>query len=651
MGLRDLLKDKAIIANGLTGDERDIAKNFVARRVRLLIDANPSFNHPQRPGDLTDIATKGVGLALIKEVPRVQTALKAIRKLVDADVKSNLHLPVDRTTTKRVLDRPPTGDAATMRQRLLLSIVYQATAFDIRFAEPANLDRLHLLVDRRLRLAERMLYEVGRSAERAWKAKPPAAGPWPDGLERAFEYPRVPRTFFETTCQPDAKEICKAPMNAWHLGDDSTIVGPIQTNPGTTASWQPAADEAYALAYKPVDPTKPKAVEAIKGLFTRSVDFLQRNLLYCDHTIHALHLEAMVFGEGKRKPAGDTSWLDGVVATKPAGWLRLTHPLVSPGGDQTTQGKFLGGNGESAFFHHIAVRPGQLQVGDHLIVYNHPAYEHTTIHGAWRLENAVVVQTTPELRVQGHGSPIMTIDSAKAHMLSLFLKALERCRAVLRPVARVAASAGSTAVKVDSTSAVRIGMKIDIIETATETPIAVGRLVTRIDARKKIVEFDGAAVTATAKHALRRAHQTQFGGKFESIYISSATSGNEIDLLRRVDPANSSFAPGSRDGDWYVAWIAQPREEAIRTDSKRAEFVKKKHFVDYTVETSGGNSKTLGWFPLYEPVKKGGKPVIKGGKIVGIQPVSIGADNIAAWTWFADPDANAANVPVVRPSA
>ena len=96
--------------------------------------------------------------------------------------------------------------------------------------------------------------------------------------------------------------------------------------------------------------------------------------------------------------------------------------------------------------------------------------------------------------------------------------------------------------------------------------------------------------------------------------------------------------------------MAHPREEKIRQDAKRAEFVKKQHFVDYTVEKDGADSTTVGWFPLYEPVKKGGKPVLKGGKIVGIQPISIGVDNISAWTWFADPDANAANVPVIRPS-
>jgi hypothetical protein len=650
VALRDLLRDRAIITDSLAGEERVFAKNFVARRVRVFIDANPSSARPDRPGDLTDIATKGVAATLVKEIPLVRTALTAIQALVKADAKKGVHLPVDRSATKRVLDRPPSGDAASMRQRLLLSIVYQATAADIRFAEPPNLVRLHNLCDRRLRLVERMLYEVGRSAARAWKSKPPPAGPWPDGLERAFEYPRVPRRFFLGTCQPDAKDTCKAPMDAWHLGDDNTIVGPLRTNPGTTALWQQGTDDNYALEFKPLDPTKPRAVDAIAGLFTRAADFLARNLMYCDHTIHALHLEALVFAESKRRAAGDTAWLDGVVASKPAGWLRLYHPLVSPGALQPTGGKFLAGSGEPIFFHHLNVRASQLQVGDHLIVYNHPAYEHTTLHGAWRLENAVVVQTTPELLVQGHGSPIMSIAAAKAHMLDLFLKALESCRAALRPLAKVASSTGTNSVKVNSTSALRVGLAIDIIDAATEVPIAPQRRITSIDARARTVGFSGGAVAATAKHALRRAHRKQFAGKFDSVFLNSPTTSNEIFLLRRVDPVNSAFAPGSQGGDWHVAWVAKDREEKIRIDPKRAEFVKKTHFVDYTVETDGADSLTIGWFPLYEPVKKNGKPVMKNGKMVGITPKAIGADNIAAWTWFADPDANAANVPVVRPS-
>ena len=122
-------------------------------------------------------------------------------------------------------------------------------------------------------------------------------------------------------------------------------------------------------------------------------------------------------------------------------------------------------------------------------------------------------------------------------------------------------------------------------------------------------------------------------------------------MLRRVDRAASAFAPGSQDGDWHVAWVAHPREEKIRLDATRADFVKKQHFVDYTEEKDGADKVIVGWFPLYEPKKVGGKPALTaGGKIIGIQPVSIGVDNISAWTWFADPDASVANVPVLRPS-
>ena len=52
------------------------------------------------------------------------------------------------------------------------------------------------------------------------------------------------------------------------------------------------------------------------------------------------------------------------------------------------------------------MRQADLQVGDHLIVYNHQAYAATTA-GVWRLENAVIVQTFPELLMQGHGSAVL----------------------------------------------------------------------------------------------------------------------------------------------------------------------------------------------------------------------------------------------------
>jgi hypothetical protein len=627
--------------------------DFVARRVRALIDGDASLADPAKPGDITKTATPTVATRLIAEVPRVRAAFTEIWKRVTADVAKNLHVPIDKPTIrKRVSNRPPVA-AGAMRRRLVLSIVFQAAAPDMTLADAANVERLHRICDRRLRLVERMLYEVGHHSDRAWSTKQVsthAGGPWTDGVERAFDYPRVPRAFFEATCQPDANDVCQAPMDKWKLGDDYNLVGPVQTNPATITLWKHNATDAYRLDYTAAVAGKPKGVEAINGLFAVSTDYLSRNLLYCDHTIHALHLEALVFAESKRRAAGDTAWLDGLVASKGPGWLCIFHPLVSPGGLQPDGGKYLVGSGEPSFFEHVSVRANDLQVGDHLIIYNHPAYEFTTFHGAWRLENAVVVQTVPDLLLQGHGTGLMTMNDAKAAMLKYFRTALENCRAALRPLAAVSGP-GPTggAVKVSTTARLKRGMVVDFVEAGTEALVAPGRTITAIDGRKGVVTYSGASVTLTNKHVLRRHHVTQFKGKFEGLQLESATSDTVIFLMRRVDPTASTYAPGFLDADWYVTWLGQDRDEAVRKDSVRAAFVKKQHFVDYTVETDGTNTRTVGWFPLYEPVLKGKSPVMKAGKIAAIQPVTVGPDNIAAWTWFADPNAATALVPVIRP--
>ena len=653
MPLVDLLTDKRIITGDLAGEERTVAQDFVGRRVRALIDADATLADPKKPGDITTAATPIVAARLIADLPRVRTAFTTIWTRVTADVAKKQHVPVDKPTLrKRVSNRPPTGDGRTMRRRLVLSIVFQAAASDMTLADPANIERLHRLCDRRLRLVERMMYEVGRQSDRAWsrsQIRTHAGGPWIDGVERAFEYPRVPRAFFEETCQPDANDVCKAPMALWKLGDDRNLVGSIQTNPATTKRWQPNAADNYRLDYTATVANSPKAVEAINDLFAPSTDFLARNLLYCDHTIHALHLEALVFAESKRRAAGDTAWLDGPVAAKGKGWLSIFHPLVSPTALQPDGGKYLVGAGEPAFFEHVTVRANDLQVGDHLIVYNHPAYEFTTFHGAWKLENALVVQTSPGLLLQGHGTNLLTMAEAKAVMLNYFAQALDGCRAALRPLAAVTSPGPKpNTVKVNTTAPLRTGMVVDIVEPTTDTLVAVGRRLTSIDGRARIVTYDGASVTVTAKHVLRRRHVRQFK-KYDSLQLETPTSDTEIFLLRRVEPANSTYAPGSLDADWYVAWIGKDRDEAIRKDPTRAAFVKDKHLVDYTVEVDGANTRTVGWFPLYQPALRRKQPVLKGGKIAAIQPVTIGPDNIAAWTWFADPAAATALVPVIRP--
>jgi hypothetical protein len=235
-------------------------------------------------------------------------------------------------------------------------------------------------------------------------------GPWPDGLERIFEYPRVPQRVFLGMCHPDpVAGRCAVPMNDWYLRGSEHLLGPVRTNLGTRPAWPLAAD-GYSLRY--TDGPLPDVESAIEGLFVPSTDYLQRNLLFCDHTIHALHLEALVFSRRKRgQPAG---WLGAERAGKPAGWVRLFYPFSNE--------RFLASSNEPVHFESRPVRETDLQPGDHVIVYNHPAYQHSTVAGVWRLENAVVVQSHPSLRMQGHGSRVYS----KAGMWRTMLKLRSR---------------------------------------------------------------------------------------------------------------------------------------------------------------------------------------------------------------------------------
>ena len=72
MPIRDLLKNRDILTRDLAGDERIVAQDFVARRVRVLIDANPRLADPKAPGDIAAAATPGVATSLIAELPKVR---------------------------------------------------------------------------------------------------------------------------------------------------------------------------------------------------------------------------------------------------------------------------------------------------------------------------------------------------------------------------------------------------------------------------------------------------------------------------------------------------------------------------------------------------------------------------------------------------
>ena len=633
MALADLLEDGRLKPDTRDADLLRLTADFVRRRVRRLVELNPADADPARPGDITAAATRALADIIASELPKVRAASDEIVRRVSADAA---HLSLDPTTIrKRGTKRPPLPlkAARANRRRLARCIVYQAAAADITLADPGGLERLHRLCDRRLRIVERMLYDVGRADGRAWSRAQIEAhrgGPWLDGYERLFEYPRVPRSVFLPACRTDQFGRCTPPMQAWgYPTGDLYLQAPIQSNPATRASWTRL--EEYELDFAPAGGLD--AVAAVQGLFQPSPDYLARNLMYCDHTIHALHLEALVFAMTKR--GRGSAWLASEVAAQGARWLRIHVPFNT--------GRFLGGSDEPLFFEHATVRQADLQVGDHLIVYNHPAYAKATVGGVWKLENAVVVQTSPDLLMQGHGSPLRDQGGMWAEMVGLFNAELAQRRADVEGLARVQ-SFGDGTVTVDTTRWLTPGIRVDIVrDDPGEEVLATDREITAMAGR--VIRYSGPRVTGPAtRHRLRRARTTKFDPARAAVYSASFL------LVRRVEPAASQYDAASQRADWFLAWFGDATDEAIRKDSKRAAFVKDQHLIEYTQERDGAKTRTVGWFPLWRPSRKGGGPLRRNGKIVRIEPVMVEPRQVAGWTWFFDPDpARRDLVPVVRP--
>ena len=207
MALADLLKDPRLVSVSTDRDVRGLAADFVRRRVRRLVELNPGNADPARPGDITTAATRTLGDLIAAELPKVHAVSEEMWRRISTDPDQ---LPLDPATQrKRGTKRAPLALKAARAQRrhLVRSIVYQAAALDITLVDPSGVDRLHRLCDRRLRIVERMLYDVGRVGVRSWSRAQIEAhpgGPWPDGYERLFEYPRIPPSLFQSVCRPDA---------------------------------------------------------------------------------------------------------------------------------------------------------------------------------------------------------------------------------------------------------------------------------------------------------------------------------------------------------------------------------------------------------------------------------------------------------------
>jgi hypothetical protein len=420
MKLAELARDRTLVPPSLSGEERSMRGGFIVVRVRTLRAAAPD------PADIPDGDIPALRTQLAGEIAQAAAAYTAIRTRVNADAAGGKLLSlanVDaRMRRKYLASGLLPGSLEGLRQRLVRSLVWWATGVHAALLSPARLDDLHLLVDRRLRIVERMLYDIGR-VSRNWRVDqihPNPGGAWRDGWNRMFEYPRIPqklgdrgnhRNVFKGICNPDssAAQLCQNPaLVDWHVRGAVHLMLRLTTrlNPSVASLWIHNPNSNYEFWLKAgSDP-----VQAIEQLFIPSEDYKNRNLLFCDHVIHILHIEALLWARKKR--SADTSWLTNYIGGTP-NKLRITYPIPS-------NVPFLAGQVDGVFFEFQRIHVSQAQVGDHLIVYNHPAYDKATVGGVWRLENAIVVQVYPKRLLQGHGTNPLTLDEMKAQMIGLF---------------------------------------------------------------------------------------------------------------------------------------------------------------------------------------------------------------------------------------
>ena len=293
-----------------------------------------------------------------------------------------------------------------------------------------------------------------------------AFGPWVDSFRvRLFEYPRVVGTTAELEGKidpahggrigdPDADKYLP------HIHDNSThatanppadhkhwewnsaakarlewrvVHGSVNTAgpsvrefrfPHTLHDdWQAKPTFQYTIGLAPpAGRTGAQAVDDLFDLARPVTDWWERTWLWCDHTICALHVEAFLFGLRRRLgiAPGEARFNKLVTGSGPpdipAGGITPYVTLTAPVGltEPVNLGNLLAHIG-SPYFDSALTSDDDLELGDHLIFWNHRLYGLLT-KGDWRNENCLVMNFDVDassgktkrstLRLQGHGVPV-----------------------------------------------------------------------------------------------------------------------------------------------------------------------------------------------------------------------------------------------------
>jgi hypothetical protein len=328
------------------------------------------------------------------------------------------HLDLADKLRRRTADPPLTATqrkaADAARWERANSIVWRAAALELRLWKVGpTFDGAAMgeLLDRRLRMVERMIYQVNDKLRELGTLAPTAAsprGPWPDGVRvRPFEYPLLATTF--------KNAVGPANIGPGQIWREDTSDDQLVYNEGVGTRIRAPADAAfgpapppgptgwpsdYGWAMKPV----PDAAQLIDHLFEPKDDWWGRSWLYCDEVLAALHLDALRIGKRRRLNDGD-AFFNGAIAGHPLGWAGLRPVAGRPFPDWRLMGDdAIRPPGEPRVFSATGVP--RIQLGDHVVFFNTIMYS-LLYNGAWSLENAVVVGLKSDWRSLDYGDGVL----------------------------------------------------------------------------------------------------------------------------------------------------------------------------------------------------------------------------------------------------
>ncbi|MBK9036682.1 MAG: hypothetical protein IPL61_36435 [Myxococcales bacterium] len=267
-------------------------------------------------------------------------------------------------------------------------------------------DALADLFDRRLRVVERMTYNVNVSPTiRVWQVPGGATGPWFDGNQmRLFEYPGVPVRPFQSILGGDPDWQASAVEMIYEPADGSP---PVRLPDSVADAFQPIATTYGVLWVEMRGSPTVTRTDALLGLFDLPrPDFRQRAWLFCDMVGVALALEALWFSRCRR--TGSAGAFEAIFAGRALDYASL-GPVISHSGVRDLDILLADGSADP-YFENLEVPIHELQIGDFVVFWNSRIYS-MLVHGAWGSEYSYVMHverdvTTGKVRTRASGPQI-----------------------------------------------------------------------------------------------------------------------------------------------------------------------------------------------------------------------------------------------------